>query len=45
MNDPNSKRPKPAHLRSAWWWCTLQELCDKGYVIFIVVSDSDQYFF
>ncbi|MCI6797585.1 MAG: hypothetical protein MR571_07005 [Succinatimonas sp.] len=40
MNDPNSKRPKPdkATLRSAWWWCTLQDLCDKGYVIFIVVS-------
>lgn len=34
------KNPKldKATLRKAWWWCTLQELCDKGYVIFIVVS-------
>ena len=40
MFEPEYKNPRldKETMRKAWFWCTLQDICDKGYVIFIVVS-------
>ena len=41
MTDPErykSHKLDRETMRKAWFWCTLQDICDKGYVIFIVIS-------